>query len=441
MNRRIRADGLPKLRSLRDVGILAVTQYGQFLVTLVSVPFMARTLGATGLGHAAAATAAYFLGGVIVDFGLSFPLAARLVGRGDSGSVLRVRYTRLRTMTFAVLVGLAVAVHMAPTPYTIRIAALGLCAGGASALHDSWILMARGQFWRFAFAEWSGRLVYCAVLVAGITELPTPNWVPLSLGAGALTTAATSRLLVRWRTRRHDTDQPSAGTRELVALGLPALLGRLLSTSYSQAAPLFYASLLSAGSVGLFSASDRVIRAAQALSYPAAVAIFPRLSTEQSDIAVLAAKAKRYAVLSAALASVGSVLLVALAPGVVELLYGSGYAPSVNVLRVQSLLLPFAVGSTMLVTNFFNIVGDTRATFLTTTGGLVVTLSSLVIAHASASLYALAFGSVLAEAVVFALSWRRVTATVPTRSARGDQRRDAPDEQRWFSHAVDSELT
>lgn len=417
LNRRLRLGG-----SVRDACILAITQYGQFLVTLVSVPFMARALGTAGLGYAAVATSAYFIGSVAVDFGLSFPLAARLVARGDRGSVLRARYTRLRILTFTGLIALAAGTLLLGAPYGIRMAALGLCAGGASSLPDTWILMARSQFWRFAASEWSGRLAYITLLVGGISSQASPTWVPVSLLAGSLMNTAVSRVLVHWRCDRRDIDEPSPTTKEMVALGIPALAGRILSTAYGQGAPLFYASILNAASVGIFSASDRVVRAAQALSYPVAVAIFPRLSTEQRNLAGLASKAKRYAILSGALALVGSGLLIVLAPLVSDLLYGASYSNAANVMRIQALLLPFAVANAMLATNFFNIAGDTKATFMTTVFGLLVTLSSLVCAYFTGSLYVLGAGSVLAEVVVFALSWARIGGRIRSSMQQHPQR-------------------
>ncbi|MGK5444568.1 lipopolysaccharide biosynthesis protein [Micromonospora sp. URMC 105] len=412
-------------RSVRDASILAVTQYGQFLVTLLSVPFMARALGTSGLGYAAVATSAYFIGSVLVDFGLSFPLAAQLVARGDRGSVLRRRYSRLRVTIFAGIVVLAVATHLLTTSFGLRMAVLGLCAGGASSLPDTWILMARGQFWRFALSEWSGRLAYVGLLVVGISGHPSPTWVPASLLLGSLTNAAVSRGLVYWGCKRQDTDAPSLTVREMVALGAPALTGRILSTAYSQGAPLFYAVALNAASVGIFSASDRVVRAAQALSYPMTVALFPRLSTEQRNVALLASKARRYAMLASTLAMVGSGLLILLAPLVCNLLYGPSYSDAIDIMRIQALLLPFAVANAMLATNFFNIVGDTKATLITTVFGLIVTLLSLICAQFTQSLHVLAAGSVLAEVVVLALSWARITSSVGI-AAVGEHGSDAP---------------
>jgi O-antigen/teichoic acid export membrane protein len=377
---------------------------------LVTLPLITRALGPEGFGHAAVATAAYFFGTAGVDFGISLPLAARLVTKADDEALLRRRYARLRSAAFGVFITTAVCAYLFDAPYSAKLACLGLLAGGSFFLSETWVLVSRRQFGRLALSEWSGRATNLLVLLTGLAALPSPVWIPVALGAGALVTGATSRLLA---TKNSVGDGAGAlSFKELALLGAPAVAGRFLFTAYGQGASMLYAIVLDSGSLGLYSASDRVVRAAHGLANPVSLAIFPKFADQRAHIRLLASHAKRYTVWSMAVSLLGSVILSALASPISNLLYGSEFSGSANIMRVLSFLLPFAVGAQMLVTNYFNVVGDTKTVFLTTAAGLSSTLLSLFLAYLSGSLLVLAIGSVVAEASAFVVAWTRVARSV-----------------------------
>jgi O-antigen/teichoic acid export membrane protein len=400
-----------KRRFIRDTAMLTVMSYGQYLIGLVTLPFLARSLGVTGLGLAAVGTAGYFFGSVIGDGGIPLPLAARLVAAADDEATLRRRYARLRLTVVSLLIaGLALS-WVFPSGTTVRIALLGLVAGGVSSLSDSWVLVARRQFGRAAAAEWSGRLVHLTILVGGISAVPDASWVPAALLAGGLTTTVLTRFMAPTPATG---DAPTISTRAILALGGPAMSGRLLVTAYNQGASLLYVAVLSPAALGVFFAGDRVVRAAQGLSNPICVAAFSRLSRDQAGTAALGRRARRCALYAVAAAAVASALLALLAPTITHLLYGSEYAASADILRIQAMLLPFAIGSSMLTTTFFTIVGDTRAIFWTTATGLAATLTAMVVVHRTEALWTLAAGAVIAEAAAFAFAWWRTGRAIST---------------------------
>ncbi|MGW5360203.1 lipopolysaccharide biosynthesis protein [Actinopolymorpha pittospori] len=399
-----------RFQTLRDTSVLTVSSYGQYLIPLLTLPLIARTLGPHGFGYSALATATYFVGSIVVDAGISLPLAARLVTATHDETLLRRRYTRLRVLLFACFVLAAAGAYALAAPYSVKLAFLGAVAGGASSLHEQWVLVARRRFGRVAVSDWAGRLVNLAVLAAGLTLAPSAVWIPAGLCAGALTTNTVSRLLATANTAGAGAAAPDLAA--MVRLGAPAVLGRLLVSAYGQAAPVLYAAVLTPGALGLYSASDRVVRAVQGLANPVSLAILPTVAEDRDRVAELAGTARRYTLYAMAAALLGSLGLALLAAPVAHVLYGEEFADTATILRVQAFLLPLGVGNTMVTSAFFNVIGDTRAVLLTSVAGLAATAAALGCTYLTGSLLVLAVGSIAAEGCAFATAWHRVARTV-----------------------------
>ncbi|MGW0181503.1 lipopolysaccharide biosynthesis protein, partial [Nocardia sp. NPDC003345] len=81
---------------LRDIAYVSFGKYGQYLVTVATLPLIARLLGASGMGLLAVGMSAYFLGSLVVDLGITSYLAARVQESGtDRGVVNHTRGTYL----------------------------------------------------------------------------------------------------------------------------------------------------------------------------------------------------------------------------------------------------------------------------------------------------------------------------------------------------------
>ena len=69
------ASGLRRI--IGDTGRIVVGRYSQFIVTLITVPLVARALGVDEVGHLGVGTSSVFLGSIVVDWGLTQILASR----------------------------------------------------------------------------------------------------------------------------------------------------------------------------------------------------------------------------------------------------------------------------------------------------------------------------------------------------------------------------
>jgi O-antigen/teichoic acid export membrane protein len=299
-------------------------------------------------------------------------------------------------------------------PAAVEIALFGAFAGSLSSLSDSWVLIARKQFGRVAAVEWSSRLVYVAVLLSGLALVASPFVVPFALLAGAVAGFAASLLLCGDET---GTAEAVGGTRyvstaELVRTGLPATIARLATTAYGNAAPVLLSGSLPVTQIGVYSASDRVVRVIQAAANPLSTALFPSMSSRSGDAGRLAQTSRVVALQCAAVATVLAGLVALLAPVAIRLLYGGSFDEAASLLRVQVFLLPGAVGTTILLTTFYTVLGRTGLVLLITLVGVVCAGVGLVLAAHSGSAFSFVIAGVIAESCTFLLGLALVPSTV-----------------------------
>ncbi|HEY3438845.1 MAG TPA: lipopolysaccharide biosynthesis protein [Actinotalea sp.] len=398
----------------------------QFLVTLLTIPLIARSLGPQEFGLYGLSTAAYFFGSSIVDGGLSTALAGRVATSSPAAFlVLRRQYLGVRGLLFAVVLLSGVGVLIAPWWLYVWI---GLCAGGISSTGEEWVLVARGHFASVVAMQWAGRLTYLAALVGGMAWQASPAVPAVCLSLGGAVTSWLSWRRVGWSRRSHgpiamrSSQAPSGervpGVAALLRLGAPALVARALSASYGQSSTLLVSAGVAGAALGTYTAADRAVRALLGVVDSLVITMLPRMVR-----AWAAGAAQRRAVLLLTLASVatGGALAGALyvsAPVVVALLYGHGFAATTAVLRTAVWIIPSACVTSMLTTNVLMLKQRTGAVLVVYTVGAAAACAGLFSLAGGATATTVASRLVLAEAAAAATALALCLRRRSTRSGR-----------------------
>lgn len=339
---------------MRDVLMVSLGKYGQYVVTLVTVPLCARLLGVEGTGMLAISTAAYFFGSIIVDWGLAQILAGRVGRDGDMGSTRR-SYALLRASLMCLLLLILGTVLLVPASPVLLMIALGLVAGGISSLGEEWILLGKGQFARIAALQIVGRVFYLVTLVVLLPAVREP-WLPIVLlGVSNFISAALSWFQARRVSFMND---GSVSISALLLSGRAPTLARLLGTAYGQGATVYFSLVVSIPALGLFSAAEKLARAAASALDAFGLALLPRMSRSRKAAEEFWTRAKKGAVAAFLLGSTAAAILWMAAPMAIGLLYGSDFQESVGVLRVMVLLLPAAATTSMISTSVFYVRED-----------------------------------------------------------------------------------
>lgn len=360
------------LRLFRDTVYVVLGKYGQYVVTIITVPLCAHTLGVSGTGLLAIAASAYFFGSVAVDFGLSQMLASR-AARSEETNELRLAFLILRLIILFFLFTLLLFILAVRAPESVVLIFLGLFIGGLSSTGEEWILTGRGMFGRIVTYQMIGRIFYLLSLLIALSLAPSPGIVMVCLG---LSTSLSSILswrkvgVVAWqRPSRH-------AIGRLLWLGLPSVLGRTLTTSYGQGAALIYASVVPAHGLGLFSAGDKFVRAAQSALDAFGAALLPRIASTDGNQYSASKWGRAYygAAVGFVLGLMAAVALWFLAPWVIRVVYGADFLEAVSMMRFEALVLPAAAYVSTVITAVLYVYEDSRGVLYTAVVGLTGTV-------------------------------------------------------------------
>ncbi|MCA0157422.1 oligosaccharide flippase family protein [Tsukamurella sp. M9C] len=358
---------------LRDVVLVSAGRYGQYAITLVTIPLCARLLGPAGMGLLAIAMSTYFLGALCTDLGITAFVAARAEKPGLAR--LRGDYAGLRAAALAAFTALFLVAAALPVPRAVEMGALGLVVGSVSACGDDWVLLGTGRFGAVVAQQTAGRVVYLALLVALLPQVRTPEVAMGCLLAGNVLAVGWS-----WARTIRDHGRPArpGAPRALLRTGAPVFAARLLSSSYGPGAATVFAPALPPHALGLFSASDRPVQAAGSLLDAVGVSLLPRLARRDTD--AFWATARRGILLVAA----GGVALAAaatlLAPWLLPLLFGDEFDGAVPLLQVQAWALPGLAVASFVATAVLPVLGDARGVLQAGAVGAVVIAATLAVA-------------------------------------------------------------
>lgn len=380
----------------RDLAYLMLGKYGQFVISLLTIPIVARQLDVDGMGALAIGISANFFSAVLVDFGLSQVLSARTAADGVPGTV-RNAYGVIRWAMTGLVVVVAAPLIVFGGP-ALQVLGTGLIAGAISGLNDIWILYGSREFGQVSVVQVVVRLAYFGGVAATISIVPSPHTVIVWL---ALSNVATN-ITVRRLAGAPEKVRPSrADVMMLFHLGIPVVAARMLTASYTQGASLLQATVLSPVQIGLFSAGDRLVRSVQSVLDALGLALLPRVSKLRSESLQRYWRSVWLSIgIGFAAAMVAAGVLAVAAPFLISILYGPKFEEAVPLLRLEVLLLPGAA-VVAITTNVLLYVQEDGRTILIGAGiGLLSMLVGVAVMSVHPSTHVAVYGALLAEWLV-----------------------------------------
>ncbi|WP_194818322.1 lipopolysaccharide biosynthesis protein [Nocardia sp. XZ_19_385] len=398
---------------LRDIGYVMFGKYGQYLITIVTVPLIARVLGAHGMGLLAIGMSSYFLGSLLVDLGITQFLAARVHDESDRrtgaerhahinqlrGDYLAIRASILAVLGAALLLSLTVRL-----PETVDMILLGLFAGGFWSVSEDWLLIGQGRFGTSTAYQAVGRIGYLILLVGLLPRLPSAQLALLCLLVSSIPTVA-----LTWWDSIRTYGRPSRPHLFVGVLrtGAPILTSRLLVTLYGQGSAAVYSAVLNTVALGLYSASDRLVRAIQSTLDPIGFALLPRMARRSTDHRFWRHALQALALcVGAATIAAGVVWLAA--PMLVHLVFGNEFDAAIALLRVEVFILPATTVTSFVTTALLPVRQDTTGILIGAILGTCVAAVALGIAFRTHSVWTLVYGTVVIEFTVAAWYLARV---------------------------------
>lgn len=396
--------------SLRqNIAALGIVQLTAYLIPLITIPYLTRTLGIDGWGKIAFATFVlqYFV--IIADYGFSLSAVRQIAAVRNDKNAMSAHFSAtwvaqwfVAGVAILILTLLVMLIPGLRRDWEIYLAGSALVLGNV--LFPIWLMQGLERLKEIAVIQLISRglaIIPLFLLVKSPKDLTLAMLVQSSAGVVAGLVCLWwiwTRDIARWR-------KPSF-TAVWMAIedGAVLFLSKIWISLYTNLIPILLGTLAGSTAVGIYSLADRIRLAGQALLNPISQAIFPRMSHLYAHNREAATTMLRKSLLTMTVAGIViSGALICAAPLLIEIMGGKQFAESVIVLRWLS-CLPLIVG----LSNVFGVqvmIPNKRAKALNAiifTAGMSSVLLVLVLAKTHGAIGA-AISTLIAELIVTVL--------------------------------------
>jgi PST family polysaccharide transporter len=402
---------------------LYAVQFVLTILPLITLPWLARVLGPAELGVVIFVQSFSFLLGMLIEFGFQLSATRRIAAqRGDrramGETVAGVLGAKLGLMAIAAAVSVVVLLAVPAFRNDPKLLAFGLAMALLQGLLPIWFFTGLEQMKLMAGIDVTIRLITAAAIIALVREEGQGVRVLWIWTIGAAVSVVILNALMY---RRVPFMRPTSELRSIALKeGWALFIATAAVSLYTSGTVFMLGLVVSSAQLALFSAAERVVRAAIRATGPISGAAYPRINHLLSEGRADRAQRLSALVLLAvtALAALASALIVVLAPVVIHLLFGDQFDESVGILRVLALLLPpVAIGGTLsglwLITRRL----DRISTTIAVSAGLINLVATPLVGSLSGplgvawTLVAIETGAAVALVIVI-----RARSLMPTRA-------------------------
>lgn len=332
----------------KNAASLLLIQAANFLLPLVTFPYLVRVLGPANFGLLAFAFAIVAYGVLLVDYGFNLSASKRVAEvRDDRAKVAQIFWSvssakaLLGLLAFAAMIVASLAVPQLAEMRMVLLAATPMILG--SLLFPGWLFQGLERMSvTSAFTIGSQALV--VPLTFWLVRDAGDTWLATLIRACAPAVAGLASLTWLYRHRLVEWQPPCwADTRRALAEGWHIFISTAAISVYTTSNQVLLGFLCGPLQVGYYAAADRVRTAAQGVSSVLSNAVYPRVSALMyTDRPAALALVRKLMVIQGGATFFGGCALWLVAPSIVSLLMGPAFQPSVTVLRWMA-FVPFIV--------------------------------------------------------------------------------------------------
>jgi PST family polysaccharide transporter len=346
-------------------------QFANYIVPLIMIPYLVRVLGPAGYGAVAFGQGLinYFM--VFVEYGFNWSATRKIsVHRNDpqvvNATALCVWAAKglLTLIGFGVLLALAGIIRRLSEEFLLLLILYGLAWGNV--LFPTWLFQGMERMVAISLINLGMKL---GVLIGVFTLIRKPEHYLLYAGLmsfGAVLSGTTG-MIVAFRMFRLRFDRITwSGVWETLKEGWVLFLSRASVNLYTAGNAFILGMLTNNTIVGYYSAAEKIVKSILGLLDPIAQAVYPRFSkmaAESRDLTL--AWGRR---MLAAMGGIGFLMMVGVlwgAPFISALLLGSGFAPSIAVMRMLAPIIFLIALSNVLGIQLMLPLGRDKAFALT----------------------------------------------------------------------------
>lgn len=377
-------------RLLANMLWMAVWQASNYLIPLLSFPYLTRVLGSGAYGDFSFAFALMTFLLVIADWGFDLSATGDIArNQHDHDVISRIFWHTLVSKaaiaalcTFALIIGILLAQPAARQTYALLAATSHLWA---SVLTLSWCLKGLERMGRFTTATIIGRLITLP-LIFFFVHGPDDAWAAvLIIGMGGALGGAFSIVMVARLGILRRPAISAAGVWRQISGSWTLFVSTISASLYTNTAAVFLGLISGSTSVGIFAAADRLRTAAQSATGPITHAVYPHSARLMHENRQAGLKFARKLLVGQSLVCAGVSLALFIGANIlIDVLAGPQFAQSVVVLQILS-PMPLLTGITNVLGMQLMIPLGMRSAFSKIM--LFVCLANLVIITPMAFMY------------------------------------------------------
>lgn len=395
---------------VRNALALYAIQIAGYVLPLVTIPYLARTLHPEGYGLLLFFQSFALWSSMIIEYGFNLS-ATREVARsaGKPEVLAEISASVLGAKLVLFLAFLMVAGVMALVQPNVR-------AHPAYLLWAIPMTLALGfsPFWYFQGTERMVGAVVVEFLSRALATVLIFFWVRTSddawkaLALYALAGGTSTLVQTGWMYRNVGFRLPCCdGCLSALKQGWNMFLFRGAYNIYSTSNAFILGMFAPPVQVGFYGSAERISRAFQGLSLPISQSLYPRLAHLVGQDPVKTARLARLAlILAASMGFACALLLATVARWGVGIILGPGYEPASSVLYVFAIVMPVNFLNDALIMQWMLPLNMERAASVITLGAVLVNLTAASLLAPRYAHTGMAFSLLLAEVLkLVAVSW------------------------------------
>jgi len=379
MIEKLKAISDDKKRLVSNFFSLSVLQGANYLLPLITLPYLVRVLGVEKFGLIAFAQAfiQYFV--ILTDYGFNLSATREIsIHRENRAKVLEIFNSVmiikgvLTVGSFGLLCGMVFGFGKFKVDWEVYLLTFGTLIG--QALFPVWFFQGMERMKHIAVLNITSKLVFTATIFLVIRKASHYTYVPI-LNSGGYILAGILGQWLAYRSFGIRPCRPSIGRLwSCFKDSTQFFLSRVSVSIYTSSNTFFLGLFTNTGTVGYYCAAEKLYLGSQGVYRPLANAIYPYMAKDKDKRFY-----KNVFSLSIVLNSVFCVLLFVFSRQLTALLFGSDFEKSILVLRIFSASLLVVVPSILLGYPFLAALGFARYANGSVIAGSLFHLAGLVV--------------------------------------------------------------
>ena len=335
---------------------MGVLQVANYLIPFLVLPIISRILGASLFGSVSYAQNIVTYLTLLINYGFEYSATRQIsIAREDKAKTDAIFWSviaakgMLLILSFAILAVLPFCMErVACDPKLYIYTAL---ANIGIVFFPTWYLQGVQQMDKMAWANFFTKLLGAVLVLSLVREASAYRLYPLLMSASSILIGIGAMIYV---IRHFGISRPVLSRktlREVMQAGAPIFLNNVFVALYTTANMTILGMYAADDVIGYFSGAQRLIQALNmVVVMPVSMAVFPEISRRFAQSKAQGAKfLKQVLLLAGAAAAVVSLITFLCAPLMIRIMYGAGFAPSIELLKWLS-PIPFLVMIATLLT-------------------------------------------------------------------------------------------